>query len=191
MKVQACTDGFLITQNQQFISNWKAPPDFVWSPSSFAPRQLLVSISRLTAEGRDEVMDPRCVGHKVFLVDDDSFGVRSRVDDFVWIAQLRILFFFHWEQEETPLLWANKAESTKSKATAGVMYKHQQPLRMKSCFIRLNYKFVAFYIFITNRKSICRNIWISPIHKMYSSTITLLPLWVSWSNISLKVLHAH
>lgn len=147
MKVQAYTDGFLITQNQQFISNWKAPPDFVQSPSSFAPCQLLVSVPRLTAEGRNKVMDPRCVGHKVFLVDDDSFGVRSHVDDFVWIAQLRILFFFHWEQEEILLLWANMAKSTKSKATAGVMCKHQQPLRMKSCFLGLNHKFVAFNIF--------------------------------------------
>lgn len=186
MKVQAYTDGFLITQIQQFILNWKAQ-----SPSSFSPCQLLVSVPRLTAEGCNEVMDPCCVGHKVFLVDDDSLGVRSRVDDFVWIARLRILFFFLWEQEEIPLSWGNKAESIKSKATAGVMYEHQQPLRMKSVFLGLNYKFVAFNIFITKRKSICITIWISLIHKMYSSTITLLPLWVSWSHIPLNVLHPH
>lgn len=71
-------------------------------PSSLTLMQLLVSSPRFTAEGLDKVVDPRCVRDKVFLVDNNSLGVSSLVDDLIWIIQLpHIFFFFHWVWEVT------------------------------------------------------------------------------------------
>ncbi len=57
---------------------------------------VIVSTRSVTAEGFDEVVDPRAVWDKVFLVDDDSFGVSSLVDDLIWsLCLLRLFFFSH------------------------------------------------------------------------------------------------
>lgn len=83
-----------ITHYNRIDLNWKAVFDTVHCPSSFAQSQLLVSTSRRTAEGREEVRDPRCVGNKVFFVDNDSFGARRLVDHFIRILLLLGSLFF-------------------------------------------------------------------------------------------------
>lgn len=62
----------------------------------FALMQLFFTASsfRSTAEGFDEILDPCSVRDKVFLVNDDSFGVSSLVDDLIWILRLLHHFLF-------------------------------------------------------------------------------------------------
>lgn len=59
-------------------------------PSTFALLQLL-----FIAEGFDEFGDPYSPRDKVFPVRDDSCGVRSLVDDLIWILRLFHRSLYH------------------------------------------------------------------------------------------------
>lgn len=89
-------------------------------------------MSRRTAEGRDEVRDPRCVGNKVFLVDNDSFGERSLVDHFIRILLLlRRLFFLPCvKKEKNTMVRSARATS-----------------KLKSKTARLHCEFTALFFF--------------------------------------------
>lgn len=90
-------------------------------------------MSRRTAEGRDEIRDPRCVGNKVFLVDNDSFGERSLVNHFIRILLLRRLFFLPCvKKEKNTMVRSARATS-----------------KLKSKTARLHCEFTALFFFFT------------------------------------------